>query len=63
MILIICDYPCGKEVSDKVYSGKVPDSAYESSKNNAGFSSICYQALRRPAWNFHSEEQRWHPTF
>ena len=26
MILILCDYPCGKEVEDSVHSDKVPDS-------------------------------------
>ena len=29
MILILCDYPCGKGISDNVYSGKVPDYAKE----------------------------------
>ena len=57
MILSICDYPRGKEVSDNVYSGKVPDSANGSSQNNADSSLMCCQALGRTAWNFHSEEQ------
>ena len=57
-IFIPYDYPCEKEVLDNVYSGKVPDSADESSQNNAGSSLICCQALGRPAWNSLSEEQR-----
>ena len=32
MILDLCDYPCGKEVSDNVY--KFPDSANGSSQKN-----------------------------
>ena len=31
LTLILCDYPCGKEVSDNVDSGKVQDSANGSS--------------------------------
>ena len=61
MILILCDYPCWKEVSDTVHSGKVPDSANGSSQNNANSFLICCDALGRPAWNSHSEEQCWHP--
>ena len=33
-ILIPYDYPCGKEVSDNVHRGKLPDSANGSSHNN-----------------------------
>ena len=58
MILILCDYPCGKEVSENVHSGKVPDSANESSNKTAGSSLIGCEALGRPAWNTHSKEQR-----
>ena len=61
-ILIPYDYPCGKEVSDNVHRGKLPDSANGSSQNNAGSSLIRCQALGRPAWNSLSEEQRWCPT-
>ena len=57
-ILISYDYPCGKKVSENVHTGKVPDSANGSSQNNAGSSLIRCQALRRPAWNSLSEEQR-----
>ena len=59
MMRILCDYPCGEDVS---YSGKVPDSANGRSQNNSGSSLICCQALGRPAWNSHSEEQHWHTT-
>ena len=62
MILIIYDYPCGKEISDIVYSGNVPNSANRSSQNNAISSLIPCQALGRHSWNSHSEEQCWHPT-
>ena len=55
-ILILYDYPCGKEVSDNVHT------ANRSNQNNAGASLIRCQALGRPAWNSLSEEQRWHPT-
>ena len=48
MILILCDYPYGKEVSDNVYSGRIPDSANGSSQNKAGFSVIQCQSLGRP---------------
>ena len=44
-------------------SGKVPDSANGSSQNNAGYYLICFETLGRSAWNSHSEEQQWHPTF
>ena len=57
-ILIPYDYPCGKKVSDNVYSGKVPDAANGSSQNNAGSSLIPCQALGRPAWNSLFEEQK-----
>ena len=60
MILSLCDYPCEKEVSDNVYSGKVQDSANGNTQNNAGSSLIHCEALGRPAWN--SEEQRWQPA-
>ena len=43
--LIICDYPCGKEVSDNLYSGKVPGSTDCSSQNNLVSFLICCQAL------------------
>ena len=33
IILIVCAYPCGKEVSEKAYSGKFPESANGSSQN------------------------------
>ena len=59
---VLCDYPCGKEVSDSVHNGEVPDSADGSSQNTAGSSLICCEALGIPAWNYHSEEERWHPT-
>ena len=62
MILILCDYPCGKKASDNVYRCKVQYSAIGSSQNNTGSSLICCQALGRPAWNSHFEEQRRHPT-
>ena len=62
MIHILCDYPRGKEVSDLVYSAKVPDSANLRSQNNAGSSLIRCQALGLPAWNSFSEEKRWHLT-
>ena len=55
-ILILCDYPSGKDVSNNVCSVKVPDSAIGSSQN-----THC-QALGRPSRNFHSEEQHWQPT-
>ena len=61
-ILIPYDYPCGKEVSDNVYCGKVPELANGSSQNNGGSFLIHCQALGRPAWNSHSEEQGWHPS-
>ena len=63
MILMLCDYPCGKDVSDNVYKCKVPDSANGCSQYNAGSSLIFCEALGRPSWNSHFEEQRWHPTF
>ena len=62
MIFILFDYPCRKEVLDNMYSGKVPDSSNGSSQNNAVSSLMRREALGRPAWNYHSEEQRWHPT-
>ena len=49
MILILCDIQCEKEVWDIVYSVEVPDWANGSSKNNAGSSLICCEALGRPA--------------
>ena len=39
-------YPCGKKVSYKAYSGKVPESANGSSQNNAGSSLIPCEALK-----------------
>ena len=56
-ILISYDLSCDKDVSDNVYSGKVPDSANGSSQNNAVSSLIPCQALGRPVWNSLSEEQ------
>ena len=62
MILIQCDYPCEKAVSDNVYSGKVPDSANGSSQNNAGYYPIHCQDLGLPAWKSHYKEQSLNPT-
>ena len=54
MIHIICDYTCGKQVSDIMYSGNVQESANGSSQNYAGLSLIHCEALGRLAWNAHS---------
>ena len=63
-ILILCDYPCGKEVSDNVSSGKVPGSANAMGAVKTMQTLISFVVrLCRPAWNSHSEEQRWQPTF
>ena len=62
MILILCYCASGKEVSDSLQSGKVPDSANVISQINVSSYLIRCQALGRPAWNSHSEEQCWHPT-
>ena len=64
VVLIICEYHCEQKVLDTVYSGKVPDSANNgSSQKSSGSPLIQCEVLDRPAWNSHSEEQRWHPTF
>ena len=62
MTIILCDYTCGKESLDTLYSGKVTDPANGSSHNNAGSALIRCEALGRPACNSSCEEQRWFPT-
>ena len=38
--IILCDYPCGKDILDIVYSVTVTDSTNRSSHNNAGLAAI-----------------------
>ena len=51
-ILILCEYPCWKEVSDNVQC-----TSPIFSQNNVGSYFAHCQALGRPAWNSDSEEQ------
>ena len=60
MKIIICDYPCGKEILDTLY--RVTDLANGSSHNNAGSALIRCEALGWPACNSCSEKQRWFTT-
>ena len=62
MLLIICDFLCGKGVLDNLYSGRVQGSANGTSQNNAGFCLDRCEGLGRPVCNSYSEEQQWHPT-
>ena len=62
MIIILGDYPCGKEILHILYSGKVTDLANGSSHNNAGFALIRREVLGQPACNSCSEEQRFVPN-
>ena len=59
MTIILCDYPCGKEMLDMLYKLTVTNSANGSGHNNAGSALIRREALGRPACNSCSEEQLW----
>ena len=61
-MLILCDYPCGKEVSDNVYRGKVPDSGKESSQTVQALLSfvVRLQAARPGSLTLNKKHQ--HPT-
>ena len=62
MTIVLCDYPCEKEMFCTLYSGKVTDWSNGSSHKNAGSDLIRGEALGRPACNSCSEEQCWFPT-
>ena len=63
MTIILGDYPCGNQILEILYSGKVTDLANGSSHNNVGSALIRHDALGQPVCNSSSEQQLWFPTF
>ena len=49
LALVLCDYPCGKDILDIMYSGSVTDLTNGSSHKNAGFTLIYHEPLGRQA--------------
>ena len=60
--IFLCNYPCGKQIVNIVYSGTVTDIANGISQNNAGFAVIGWEGQAWLGWNSAPDKQYWIAT-